>query len=128
MIEACSYRSKLLCCSLKLDPKQDGRTQIWHLEHKVGANIVVTCPPKLLTHLLNDEIDFSIERSGIETEIPINVMEKLMKVEYFARAYSANGFKKGEYTALLPFKKTLAQHTDAIHEMLTFVMRRKEAL
>jgi len=121
IINSEKYSSKILSCSLKLGPQIDGKNQLWHLEHKVGADIVITCPPKFLKRLLIDEIDFESERSGIEAEIPGELIEKLMKVEYFSKAYSVNGFKRDEYVNLIPFKKTLRQHKDAIFEMLSFV-------
>jgi len=119
-LKAEEFESKLLSCSLKLGPKIDGEVCLWHLEHIVGADVVVTCPPKFIKALLLEPINFS-ENNHIGHEIPQEVITKLMKVEYFKRAYSEDGFSKEEYSELIAFKKTKEEHLKATEEMLFFV-------
>jgi len=74
--------SKMLSCSLRMGPKVNGATRIWHLEEKTGASIIVTCPPSFIEQVMNFEEEKNIvyEPDRIHADIPKNVMDKLMRV------------------------------------------------
>ena len=115
-----NFPGKLLSCSLKLGPILNGKIKLWHLEQKVGANIVVTCPPKFLTQLLQEEIDVDLEEK-IEDNIPDEVLRRLMRIKYFRRAYTEDGYSRDEYTQLTAFKKTEQEHLAATNQMISFI-------
>ena len=117
-----SFPSKLLSCSLKLGPILNGKIKLWHLEQKVGANIVVTCPPKFLTQLLQEEIDVALEER-IEDIIPDDVFKRLIRIDYFKRAYYEDGYSRDEYTQLTAFKKTEHEHLTATNQMISFIKK-----
>jgi hypothetical protein len=62
----------MLSCSLRLGPTVDGKQQIWHLEEKAGANVVVTCPPSFIDEVINfpDAEDIKFEANRIEVDPP----------------------------------------------------------
>lgn len=120
-----NYPSKLLSCSLRFGPKVNGKTRIWHLEEKVGANIVLTCPPSFIADVINfptqDEIIF--EENRIEKDIPEEVMERLLRVPYFERAYSKDGYSSAEYKDHPALVKTAAQFSQATDDMVAFAAK-----
>jgi len=79
------YQSKMLSCSLRLGPTIDGKQQIWHLEEKAGANVVVTCPPSLIDEVINfpHPEDIKFKPNQIDVDPPKDVMDKLMRIPYF---------------------------------------------
>lgn len=116
------YHSKMLSCSLRVGPEVDGKMQFWHLEEKAGADIVVTCPPSLIDEIINfphpDDLKFEADR--IDKDPPADVMDKLMKVPYFARAYDENGYTRDEYNTHPALVKTAEQFSKATQEMVDF--------
>ncbi len=116
------YQSKMLSCSLRLGPVVDGKTKIWHLEEKAGADIVVTCPPSLIDELINfptaDDITFQADRISVDP--PKEVMDKLMRIPYFERAYEEDGYTRDEYNTHPALVKTADAFSKATNEMVAF--------
>ncbi|MFO8089306.1 MAG: transaldolase family protein [Desulfatiglandaceae bacterium] len=114
--------SKMLSCSLRLGPKVNGKTRIWHLEEKTGASIVVTCPPSFIDQVLNleDGDDIIFEPDRIHADIPKDVMDKLMRVPYFERAYSPDGYSREEYNTHPALQRTAEQFSKATEETVAF--------
>ena len=116
------YQSKMLSCSLRLGPTVDGVQRVWHLEEKAGADIVVTCPPSFIDEVINlpsaDAIKF--KPNQIDVDPPADVMEKLMKIEYFARAYDEDGYTRAEYNTHPALVKTHEAFSKATNEMVAF--------
>ena len=114
--------SKMLSCSLRLGPTVNGETKLWHLEEKAGAAVVVTCPPSFIDQVINtpelEKIVF--EADAISRDIPTDVMDKLMKIPYFEKAYTEDGYSREEYNTLPPLEKTAAQFSKATWEMVEF--------
>ena len=84
------YASKMLACSMRPGPVVAGKMRFWDIEKLAGGDIVYTCPPYVLEPLFEfgDELIF---RPEIETEVPREVMDKLMKIPYCIQAYDPNG-------------------------------------
>ena len=78
--------TKLLSCSLRIGPTIDGKTNMWHLEHKRESDVVVTCPPSLLEQLTLLDPEY-VGESSINDQIPMNVMEKLLAIPSFVKSY-----------------------------------------
>jgi transaldolase len=114
--------SKMLSCSLRIGPTVDGQDRIWHLEEKTGASIVITCPPGYIDQVLFlegvDQIQF--EKDRILEDIPKAVMDKLMQVPYFERAYSEDGYSRDEYNTHPALQRTASQFSKATDEMVEF--------
>jgi transaldolase len=122
LVKEGGYQSKMLSCSLRLGPVVDGKTQIWHLEEKAGADIVVTCPPSLIDEVINfpapDDIKF--EEGRISIDPPKEVMDKLMQIPYFERAYEEDGYTRDEYNTHPALVKTAEAFSKATNEMVAF--------
>jgi transaldolase len=114
--------SKMLSCSLRLGPTVDGKTRLWHLEEKTGAATVVTCPPTFIDQVLNhkevNEIVF--EKDRIHADNPKDVMDKLMQIPYFERAYAEDGYTRDEYNTHPALQRTADQFSKATGEMVAF--------
>jgi transaldolase len=116
------YPSKMLSCSLRLGPTVDGKTRIWHLEEKAGGDIVVTLPPPLIDELLffPTPEDITFNGNAIWEDAPKDVMDKLLRVPYFARAYDENGYTRDEYNTHPALVKTAEQFSKATNDMVEF--------
>ncbi len=114
--------SKMLSCSLRLGPEVDGVTRIWHLEEKTGAAVVVTCPPSFIDQIMNfeGEKDIVFEKDRIHAETPKDVMDKLMRIPYFERAYAVDGYSRDEYNTHPALQRTAEQFSKATEEMVAF--------
>ena len=114
--------SKMLSCSLRIGPTVDGQDRIWHMEEKAGASIVVTCPPGFI-----DEVIFlpgvekiTFEKDRILEDIPQDIMDKLLRIPYFERAYSEDGYTRDEYNTHPSLQRTAEQFSKATEEMVAF--------
>jgi transaldolase len=116
------YQSKMLSCSLRLGPTIDGKQRIWHLEEKAGADIVVTCPPSLIDECINfpHPEDIKFEENRIAVDPPKEVMDKLMQIPYFSRAYDEDGYTREEYNTHPALVKTHEAFSKATNEMVAF--------
>lgn len=114
--------SKMLSCSLRLGPTVNGETRIWHLEEKAGADIIVTCPPTYIDQVINlpNQENIVFEKDKILEEIPKDVMDKLMRVPYFERAYAEDGYTRDEYNSHPALQKTADQFSKATEKMVDF--------
>ena len=114
--------SKMLSCSLRLGPSVNGLTRIWHLEEKAGADIVITCPPTFIDQVINlpNQVKICFQKDQILEEIPKTVMDKLMQIPYFERAYAVDGYSRDEYNTHPALMKTAQQFSKATEEMVAF--------
>ena len=121
--------SKMLSCSLIIGPTVDGQKRIWHLEEKAGADIVMTCPPTFIDKVLflPDVEKISFEKDRILEDIPQDLMDKLMRVSYFEKGYSADGYSRDEYNTHPALQKTAEQFSKATDEMVAFAGKCLEA-
>jgi len=114
--------SKMLSCSLRLGPTVEGTTRIWHLEEKTGAAVVVTCPPSFIDQVMNfeGEKDIVFEKDRIHAETPKDVLDKLMRIPYFEKAYAVDGYSRDEYNTHPALQRTAQQFSKATEEMVAF--------
>ncbi len=122
LVKEGGYQSKMLSCSLRLGPVVDGKTKVWHLEEKAGADVVVTCPPSLIDELINFPTpeDIKFEEGRIAVDPPKEVMDKLMRIPYFERAYEVDGYTRDEYNTHPALVKTAEAFSKATNEMVAF--------
>jgi transaldolase len=116
------YQSKMLSCSLRLGPTVDGEVRIWHLEEKAGAGVVVTCPPSFIDELINLPTPENIKfvEGRIDVDPPKEVMDKLLRIPYFERAYEEDGYTRDEYNTHPALVKTAEQFSKATQQMVDF--------
>ena len=114
--------SKMLSCSLRVGPVLDGVNRIPHLEEKAGANVVVTCPPIFIDQVINlpDQRKIVFVKDRILEDIPEAVMDKLMRIPYFERAYAVDGYSREEYNTHPALQRTAEQFSKATEGMVAF--------
>ena len=87
-----------------------------------APDIVVTCPPSLIDEVINfpgaDEIKF--QEGRIDVDPPKDVMDRLMRIPYFERAYDENGYTREEYNTHPALVKTAEAFSKATNEMVAF--------
>ncbi|MBW2177243.1 MAG: transaldolase [Deltaproteobacteria bacterium] len=117
--------SKMLSCSLRFGPTVEGKTRIWHLEEKTGAAVVMTCPPSFIDQVMNfeNEKDIVFEADRIHAETPKDVLDKLMRIPYFEKAYAVDGYTRDEYNTHPALQRTAAQFSKATEEMVAFAAK-----
>jgi transaldolase len=122
LVKEGGYQSKMLSCSLRLGPTVDGKPRIWHLEEKAGADVIVTCPPSLIDEVINfpDPEDIKFAEGRIEVDPPKEVMDKLMRIPYFERAYEEDGYTRDEYDTHPALVKTAEAFSKATNDMVAF--------
>ena len=116
------YPCKMLSCSLRVGPTVDGTLKLWHLEEKTGADIVMTCPPGFIDQLYAfpepEKLEFVPDR--ILADIPKKVLDTLLRIPYFERAYEEDGYTRDEYNVHPALVRTAKQFSDATVEMVEF--------
>lgn len=117
------YPSKMLICSMRISPVMDGKKHCWHLEKLAGGDIVFTCPPPFIEGVFEslDGIEF---RSQIEEEVPKKVLDKLLRIPYFERAYREDGYTPEEFNSHPAMMATANEFSKATEAMVEFVAKR----
>ena len=116
------YHSKLLPCSLRVGPTVDGTLRVWHLEEMTGADVVVTVPPFYVDEIVNfpgaEKIVF--QEGRIDVDAPEEVMDKLMRIPSFERAYDEKGYTRAEYNTYPGLVKTAEEFAASTTIMVEF--------
>lgn len=122
LVKERGYQSKMLSCSLRVGPTVDGKPRIWHLEEKAGGDVIITCPPSLIDEVINfpDPEDIKFQEGRIDVDPPKEVMDKLMRIPYFERAYEEDGYTRDEYNTHPALVKTAEAFSKATNEMVAF--------
>jgi transaldolase len=122
LVKERGYQSKMLSCSLRVGPTVNGKPRIWHLEEKAGADVIVTCPPSLIDEVINfpNAEDIKFQEGRIDVDPPKEVMDKLMRIPYFERAYEEDGYTRDEYNTHPALVKTAEAFSKATNEMVAF--------
>ena len=62
----------------------------------------------------------SLEKDRILADTPKDVMDKLMQIPYFERAYATDGYTRDEYNTHPALQRTAEQFSKATGEMVAF--------
>ncbi|MFW2365565.1 MAG: transaldolase family protein [Desulforhopalus sp.] len=114
------YKGKMLLCSMRLSPVIDGKVRSWHIEKSAGENVVYTCPPPYIGDLLakTPYLEFSDSK---EEQVPRDVLDKLLKIPYFAKAYAEDGYAAAEFNSHPAILETARQFAGVTEKMIAFV-------
>ena len=114
------YEGKMLLCSMRLSPVINGKQRSWHIEKAAGENVVFTCPPPYIGDLLTKTpyLEFSDAKAE---EVPQDVLDKLLKIPYFARGYAEDGYTAAEFNDHPAILKTAHQFAGVTEKMVNFV-------
>jgi transaldolase len=114
------YDGKMLLCSTKLSPEVDGKVRCWHIEKAAGENVVYTCPPSFIAALMVKTPYLKFE-DDTGNDIPSEVLEKLIKIPYFVKGYSEDGYTPEEFNTHPAVAETGRQHMAVTDDMVNFV-------
>ena len=64
--------------------------------------------------------DITFEEGRINKDIPKDVLDKLLRIPYFERAYTEDGYTRDEYNTHPALVKTAEQFSKATNEMVEF--------
>ena len=84
------YPTQMLGASMRVGPTIDGAVHVWHLEKLAGFDGVLTVFPNIFEAFLANYGDRPLEPQ-IEESVPDPVLERLLRVPYFAEAYDERG-------------------------------------
>lgn len=119
------YEARLLCASMRLGPVVNGETRIFHLEQLAAGEMVLTIFPNILASFL----ELYAERElapRIEEPVPAVVLDKLLRIPYFAQAYGEDAISPDEYINLPGVQITggsFAQAMQTIDDYATAIFR-----
>lgn len=116
----------MLICSMRISPVMDGKKYCWHLEKLAGGDIVMTCPPPFIEGVL-ESLEGTDFRPQIEEEVPGSVLDKLLRMPYFEKAYYEDGLTPAEFNTHPVLTKTGAEFSKATEGMVDFVANRLRA-
>ena len=121
-----NYPSKMLICSMRISPIMNGKKHCWHLEKLAGGDIVFTCPPSFIEEVFEslDETEFSPQ---IDEGVPQAVLNKLLRIPYFEKAYEEDGLKPEEFNSHPALIVTATEFSRATNGMVDFVAKRLAA-
>ncbi|WP_330172569.1 hypothetical protein OG875_02570 [Streptomyces sp. NBC_01498] len=114
---------KPLLSSLEIDePPAGPGTLSTHLEQSAGGAIAYTCKPRFVADVMRQDHrlpDFSAD--AIEQDIPEPVLEKLMWLPSFHRAYEPGGMGVEEFAHYGSFISTYAEVLGNTRKLLDFI-------
>ncbi len=118
-----SYPSKLMAASMRLGPTVGGITRVWHLEKLAGADAVLTVFPNVFEAFISAYGDLPLEPQ-IDEPIPEEVLERLLRIPYFAEAYDENGIAPEDFVHHPALDITAAAFSEAMAEIEAFATER----
>jgi len=126
LLQEGNYSSKMLICSMRISPIMNGKQHCWHLEKLAGGNIVFTCPPSFIEGIFEslDETEF---RPQIDEGVPKTVLDKLLRIPYFERAYHVDGLTPDEFNTHPALVATAIEFSKATEGIVHFVAKRLAA-
>jgi len=123
LVKAGGYPSKMLICSMRISPILNGKKHCWHLEKLAGGDIVFTCPPSFIEGVM-DTLDGAEFRPQIDEEVPKAVLDKLLRIPYFEKAYHEDGLTPDEFNTHPALMATASEFSKATDGMVDFVAKR----
>jgi transaldolase len=118
-----NYSSKMLICSMRISPVLNGKKHCWHLEKLAGGDIVFTCPPSFIEGVF-EFLDGTEFRPLMDEEVPKAVLDKLVRIPYFERAYREDGYAPDEFNKHPVLVATATEFSKATEGMVDFVAKR----
>jgi transaldolase len=115
-----NYPSKMLVASSRVSPKINDIQYIWHIEKLAGCNLVFTMNPELIKAFMLLYMDRPVENSSGEP-VPDDVLEKLLKIPYFAEGYGEDTIKPEDFEKIEPTVTTYNQFSKAVVDLENYV-------
>jgi len=116
------YPSKLMAASMRLGPIVDGVTRVWHLEKLAGADAVLTVFPNIFEAFISAYGDLPLEPQ-IDEPVPEEVLERLLRIPYFAEAYDEGGIAPQDFVRHPALDVTATSFSEAMAEIEAFAAK-----
>jgi transaldolase len=110
------YATQLLAASMRVGPTIDGKVHVWHLEKLAGLDGVLTVFPNIFEAFLASYAGRPLEPE-IDEPVPDEVLERLLRVPYFAEAYDEHGIAPEDWIrhpALVATANSFAQSMESV--------------
>jgi transaldolase len=104
---------------MRLGPTVDGVTRVWHLEKLAGADAVLTVFPNVFEAFIEAYSDVPIEPQ-IDEPVPDDVLERLLRIPYFAEAYDEHGIAPEDFAKHPALQATAASFREAMERIEAF--------
>jgi len=116
------YPSKMLLCSMRISPTVKGKKRCWHLEKVAGGDIILTCPPSFIEGVF-ETLENTKFTNQIEKKVPKKVLERLLRIPYFEKAYMEDGYVIDEFNTHPALKATEEEFSKATDTMVGMVAK-----
>jgi transaldolase len=126
LVKEGGYPSKMLICSMRISPVINGKKYCWHLEKLAGGDIVFTCPPSFIEGVFQF-LDGTEFRPQIDEDVPKAVLDRLLRIPYFEKAYREDGLTLDEFNTHPALVATAIEFSKATEGMVDFVAKRLAA-
>jgi transaldolase len=120
------YESKLLGASMRLGPTVDGKQRVWHLEKFAGGDVVLTIFPNIIEAWIKN-YDQDPITPQMDDPVPDEVIERLLKIPYFAAAYDEHGIAPEDYITHGAVVETATSFSEATEKLQKLVEERAQA-
>jgi len=129
ILEERGYPNKMLMCSMRISPPMgDGTEASWHIEKIAGGDVIYTCPPKYIAQLMELEDKLRpFDPEAIHEEPPTDVIDKLMRLPYFAMSYEPDGMTQDQFNKHGALVATAAEFSKATRTTVDFVAQQFQA-
>lgn len=121
------YEAKMLAASMRPGPTVDGRRRVRHVEALAGGDVVLTIFPNIFEAML-----FNYEpeemRSHIDEEVPAEVLEKLLRIPYFAQGYDEHGIAPEDFKTHPAVVETATSFAQATTDLEDYCAKRIAAV
>ena len=114
-----AYPSKLMAASMRLGPTVDGVTRVWHLEKLAGATAVLTVFPNVFEAFFDAYGNLPLEPQ-IDEPVPEEVLERLLRIPYFAEAYGEKGIAPEDFATHPATQATANSFSEAMAKVEAF--------
>ena len=118
------YPSKLMAASMRPGPMIDGVKRVWHLEKLAGADAVLTVFPDIFEAFIPAYAGIPLEPQ-IDDSVPDEVMDRLLRIPYFAEAYDEHGLAPEDFVSHAALQATAASFSDAMEKVEAFASGRR---
>ncbi|MEV6380369.1 transaldolase family protein [Streptomyces sp. NPDC051773] len=121
---------KLLLSSLEVENPAAGSGALsMHLEESAGGAIAYTCKPRFVADVMRRDHELpSFAADAIEREVPARVLEKLMWLPSFHRAYDPQGMGVDEFAHYGSFIETYAEVLGNTRKLLDFIAHQLQTM
>jgi len=109
------YHTKLLAASMRVGPKEDGRTRIWHLDKFAGGDMVLTIFPNIIEEFMAAYAGETIVPQ-IDDPVPGAVVDRLRRTAYLRQAYDEGGLAPDEFASYPPLVATAEGFVKAMND------------